>query len=234
MRLATVSDIHGMWDKISYPEADTLVFAGDICGNYYMRSLERLDALQQLCELKRLNNHFENLLTKKTYKHIIVVGGNHDWCLQLQPTESRAILTAATYLEDSEITIDGVKFYGSPWTPNFWNWAFNFYDPGKNETIATTQTIETWDKIPLDTTVLITHGPPHGIRDIIMDGRHVGCPHLAKRIDTLTAIGKLKLHVFGHIHHSYGSSMKNKTLFLNTAICNEKYEPLNPVPTVVL
>jgi hypothetical protein len=45
----------------------------------------------------------------------------------------------------------GYKFYGSPYTPAFCEWAFQL-----NETDA----IEKWKKIPEDTEILITHGPP--------------------------------------------------------------------------
>ena len=59
----------------------------------------------------------------------------------------------SVYLEDDTVELFGVKFYGSPYQPEFCQWAFN-KPRGK-------QLKEEWDKIPskgID--VLITHGPP--------------------------------------------------------------------------
>jgi hypothetical protein len=39
-----------------------------------------------------------------------------------------------------------------------------------------------WDKIPADTDVLITHGPPYGILDLTYDDEKVGCEELMKVI----------------------------------------------------
>jgi len=64
------------------------------------------------------------------------------------------MLTNCIYLEDSSTTVHGYKIYGSPWTPYFFGWAFNA-QRGK-------ECAEIWSKIPTDTEILITHGPPHG------------------------------------------------------------------------
>ena len=36
----------------------------------------------------------------------------------------KALLTNCIYLEDSSVTVYGVKIYGSPYQPEFGNWAF--------------------------------------------------------------------------------------------------------------
>jgi len=41
-----------------------------------------------------------------------------------------------------------------------------------------------------------------------------------------------KIHVFGHIHHSYGQRTMDGIEFLNASICDERYEPTNK-PIVV-
>jgi len=62
-----------------------------------------------------------------------------------------------------------------------------------------------WSKIPDDTDVLITHGPPYGVLDQCPDTygapSHAGCPELCKAVEKIPSI---KLHVFGHIHEGYG------------------------------
>ena len=72
----------------------------------------------------------------------------------------RGLSDVCTYLEDSASIIEGYKVYGSPWQPEFCDWAFNLErgQPCRDK----------WKLIPDDTDVLITHGPPHG------HGRRVG------------------------------------------------------------
>ena len=86
----------------------------------------------------------------------------------------------AIYLEDSGVVIDGLKFWGSPWTPEFFDWAFNAR--------RGLQLFDKWQKIPLDTDVLITHGPPAGILDLVVTRQgeaQVGCNDLLRRIHEL-------------------------------------------------
>jgi len=125
----------------------------------------------------------------------------------------------ATYLQDEEVVIDGIKFYGSPWQPEFMNWAFNL---PRGEKLA-----EVWSHIPDDTDVLITHCPPYGKLDLVINeysdenGEMVGCKDLAERIMSLK---KLKLHVFGHIHCSHGECFdQNSVHYVNASICTEEY-----------
>ena len=37
----------------------------------------------------------------------------------------RSELTNCIYLEDSSVTVYGIKIYGTPWQPEFCGWAFN-------------------------------------------------------------------------------------------------------------
>ena len=40
------------------------------------------------------------------------------------------------------------------------------------------------------------------------------------------------MHVFGHIHNGYGQRQIGQTLYVNAAICDEDYRPVN-APVVV-
>ena len=95
------------------------------------------------------------------------------------------------YLQDSEVIIEGFKFYGSPYTPAFNDWYFM----KKRDKLH-----EIWQKIPEDTNVLITHGPPKGMLDLSedRDGKLEICGDKAlfKRV----MIIKPKYHLFGHVH----------------------------------
>ena len=99
-----------------------------------------------------------------------------------------------TLLYDEAIILDcGLKIYGSPYTPEFYEWAFSL----KNQE----EKIECWSKIPNDTNILVTHGPPLGILDQNADGIPCGDDILLKEVQERV---KPKLHLFGHIHEGYG------------------------------
>ena len=83
-------------------------------------------------------------------------------------------LTNCTYLEDSGCMIDGVTFWGSPWQPEFFGWAFNL--PRGDECH------KMWKKVPTGIKVLLTHGPPIGHGDLCMDGARAGCVNLLQEI----------------------------------------------------
>jgi len=110
------------------------------------------------------------------------------------------------YLNDTGTTIEGLKIWGSPVQPEFFNWAFN---RERGEDIC-----KHWDLIPDDTDILITHGPAFGILDRVLEGEYVGCSDLLKKIKQI----KPKIHAFGHIHEAYGQCEEDGTTFINA--CN--------------
>src|SRR5437879_6118763 len=178
LTVVCVSDTHGRHDRLELPPGDVLVHAGDLT---YDGTLD---------EVRELNDWLSRL--NRTYRHKVVIAGNHDFCFQEQARRARPLLTHATYLEDEAVTIDGVTFYGSPWQPWFCDWAFNL--PRGPELAAV------WAKIPADTDVLITHGPPQGILDRTHRGEDVGCLDLLNRGYEV----RRRLHGFGHIHEAVG------------------------------
>ena len=208
MEIMCISDTHSLKTS-SLLEADVLVVAGDFC-NY--------GDISEVCEFNELLNSFD-------CSNKIVVAGNHDVIFEDNKSLAVQSLQNATYLQDSSIIIDNIKFYGSPWQPKYGNWAFNL---AKREELK-----ERWDLIPNDTDVLITHSPPFGILDNTGKKKNgkiqkLGCKELMKAVRRI----KPKLHVFGHIHGSYGIFEKkwkdgSKTTFINASICTEDYTPIN-------
>ena len=199
MRIVCISDTHNQQRKEWFPQipdGDVLVHAGDatIAGT--------------IPEIVGFNAWLGTL----PHKHKIFVAGNHDWLFQTDPSLADGLLTNAIYLQDSGVTINNAKFYGSPWQPAFQDWAFNL---PRGEKLRLK-----WDLIPNETDVLITHGPPEGIRDWTFQGEHVGCRDLWQNIQGRLA---LRAHIFGHIHHAYGYSPINGTQFVNASICDEAY-----------
>ena len=68
-----------------------------------------------------------------------------------------------------------------------------------------------WDLIPPETDILITHTPPKDVLDQSSKGRSLGREELAYRL----AETKVQVHVFGHIHASYGKLEKHGRLYIN-------------------
>ena len=210
MRLIATSDCHGQLSKAQLRSGDVLILAGDIFAN---RSGDPdTDAAIQLNAMRDLDIYCGTL----GFKHLLMIAGNHDWVFERYKGAHNA-LKHIVYLEDSGVEIDGVKFWGSPHQPWFYDWAFNL--PRNGPELA-----HYWSLIPDDTDVLITHGPPHGILDLPFGkGEHAGCELLLKRVKEVNP----RVHVFGHIHGSYGKEQIAETLFVNACLCNERYDPVN-------
>jgi Icc-related predicted phosphoesterase len=171
---------------------------------------------------------FENQSDK--YKSVVFIAGNHDRYFENYPQKIKEILSEypnVTYLQDTpmfyvnEEATQDCKIYGSPWQPEFYQWAFNL--PRQGEDLR-----EKWFWIPNDTDILITHGPPFGHCDEAPYGGHVGCELLRERVDEFPP----KIHVFGHIHAGYGYKFHNGTHFFNASVLGERYNYDNKPMTV--
>lgn len=207
MKILCISDTHCKHRDI-LPEwmepADIIIHAGDIS------NVGRQHEIEDFCDW------FSGL---DQYKHKIFIAGNHDWGFQRNPIDSTRLVRNfenIIYLEDSSVEIEGVKFYGSPWQPEFCNWAFNL--PRNGVELA-----EKWNAIPDDTDVLITHGPAFGRLDRTPGGMRVGCELLTEKLKSL----KVKKFICGHIHDSYGESFDDWVHYINAATLNEQYEVQN-------
>jgi Icc-related predicted phosphoesterase len=205
MKIVTISDIHGnLVEKM--PDGDILVIAGDICPATNHQIQYQAEWLE-----RRFNLWLESL----NYDHIVCIAGNHDFVFEKAPELVPKL--KCHYLQESSVVIEGLKFYGHPYTPWFHDWAWNrYYD----------QLIEINEKIPDDTNVLITHGPPYGILDVLKDPyrtkENLGCKALRERIDQLP---DLKLSVFGHLHSAEGILKIGDTTFINASYLDESYSP---------
>lgn len=204
MKLCLISDTHNLLSDIplsDFDEADVLIHAGDMC------------SFGATYEVSKFFKELEFIKNSGKIKHFIGIAGNHDRCFESNTEETLKLIPDwYHYLHDSEITIDGVKFYGTPYQPEFFNWAFNL--PRGNPLK------DVWKKIPSDTDVLITHTPPHGILDLSLYGNeHCGCKDLLNKVKEIEP----KIHVFGHIHESHGHKKIGNTDFYNASSLNERY-----------
>jgi predicted phosphohydrolase len=199
MRIVCISDTHGLHDQVDVPPGDILIHAGD---------LTRTGDLDDVVL-------FSDWLGQLPHRHKIVIAGNHDWAFERQPERARALLLGCIYLEDQETTVEGLRIWGSPWQPWFFDWAFNL-ERGPEIRAK-------WDLIPEGIDLLITHGPPRGQGDWTINNEAAGC------VDLLDAVARVRprWHVFGHIHEGYGISEADGTTFINASICTVGYQPTN-------
>lgn len=213
MKIVLISDTHTKHRSIKLPEGDLLLHAGDLTYD------------GTLADIEDFNVWVGEQKSKFTYG-VVTVAGNHDLTMDINhrkyTEDAEKLLFNCIYLNDSGCEINGLKIWGSPVSPTFgYDWAFN---RGRGEEIK-----ENWDKIPADTDVLITHGPPWQFLDKPFGRRSpVGCADL---LDAVLRI-KPKLHVFGHIHGSYGEGTYEGIIFVNASSVDEAYTPVN-TPIVV-
>jgi len=198
--LVLMSDTHSFQQGMHVPEGDILIHAGD------MTEFGRLDEVID----------FNQWLSKLPHPHKIVIAGNHDLCFEYDSDQAKSMITNANYLQDQELEVMGINFFGSPWTPTFFDWAF-MADPGPN--IASI-----WAKIPENIDVLITHGPPFGICDLTEAGSHAGCKDL---LDAVSLV-KPKYHIFGHIHEGRGIKKAKGMTFVNASNIDARYQQRYP------
>ncbi len=133
-------------------------------------------------------------MSELDFEHKILVRGNHDFDLikkvsLLDIEMPKGILQ----LDHSGIEINGNLIWGVPF-PKDW----------KNKT---------WENIPKETQILITHQPPYSILDLTPTFTSRGEKGLLEKVKHVQP----KVHLFGHIHASYGKKEIDNTLFLNAS-----------------
>ncbi len=198
LRLVVLSDTHGLHEGLEIPDGDVLIHAGDLTGHGTLGEIGAFDAF----------------LARLPHRHKIVIAGNHDRCFEHQRSAARSLLRHAHYLEDEAVEVAGLKFYGSPWQPWFFDWAFNLQRGPELRA--------KWQRIPDDTDVLVTHGPSLGHGDMTRRGERAGCADLLERLRQVQP----RYHLFGHIHEGYGVSTEGKTTCVNASVCDFFYRPI--------
>jgi 3',5'-cyclic AMP phosphodiesterase CpdA len=202
MRLVILSDTHNDHRALDVPAGDVLIHAGDF--TCYGRQEHAED--------------FNAWLGELPHAHKIVVNGNHEnnapWKAQV-----RGLLTNAVFLKDEGVRIprirkdgaaccegDALTVYG---TEFFWP-----MQPGHRN--------PSYDLIPKDTQVLVTHGPVQGF----VDGGS-GCPAMREKCEQLAISGQqLRLVISGHVHSAYGriqgTGVCRGVEFVNAANCDNR------------
>ncbi len=182
-----ISDTHNTRPDV--PDGDLLLHAGNLTvGGSYVELQAQL--------------HWLNTLP---HRYKVVIAGNQDLLLdpafvarspdRIREGEgmSRNELDwgAVMYLNNTTTRLAfcngrSLTIYGSPWTPMFGSWAFQY-----------PESRPVWkDSVPRHVDILLTHGPPKGH----LDSQGRGCPQLLKEISR----ARPKLVIFGHIHGGRG------------------------------
>lgn len=208
-------------DKILLPDGDILIHTGDFTkkGSYF--------------DIR----DFLNWFVAQPHVYKIFIAGNHEIGLDRGPMRESKLDLIKTfvksnnnlfYLENSGINVCDLEIWGSPASPFFYNWSFNYH---RGEEIA-----NIWKNVPNTVNILMTHGPPLGILDSVPSERvldpseKVGCEDLLNRVKQLK---QLKLHAFGHIHTGHGVLIQDNVTFVNAAICGDRGHIVEYEPTVI-
>ncbi|KAE9379743.1 Metallo-dependent phosphatase, partial [Stipitochalara longipes BDJ] len=204
-RFVCVSDTHNSTPNGSFklPKGDVLIHAGDLTNQ------------GSFSELKKTIKWIE----EADFEAKIVIAGNHDITLDSDfynqygsyfhnqnpqdPAKCQELLEQAPsilWLKHEHAVIDLVspsgphttfKIFGSPFSPAHGMWAFGY---GPDE--AT----QLWDRIPLDTDIVVTHTPPKYHCDERKDRRAVGCEGLRNALWRV----RPRLAISGHVHEGRG------------------------------
>jgi Icc-related predicted phosphoesterase len=184
MKIWHISDTHTYHGLLKVPkDIDMVIHSGDATNprDPYASEQEMLNFISWFGSLP--------------IKHKVFVAGNHDLCIERNlVTKIDFMKNGIVYLENDYAEVEGIKIWGSPFTPTFGEgWAFN----KKRSALH-----DIWKEIPDDVDIVVVHGPPKGILDLAYHQLNCiefcGDEALRKRMYLLNP----KLCLFGHIHNN--------------------------------
>lgn len=209
MRILFISDTHGFHEQLKVPDNINMIIHGGDFGNTKNSGINANECTLFLCWFDKLD-----------VKYKVLIAGNHDTSVERKLVNPRSF-SNIIYLEHESIELENIKIFGSPYTPEFHDWAFN---------INRAKLDRYWQEIPLDTNILITHTPPKGILDLAYKNNGIlefcGCSALTKKVFKVNP----KYHLFGHIHNNedcnnQGIRIINQTAFINgSCVTDGKFE----------
>lgn len=213
MRVACLADLHGFLPDV--PQCDLLLLGGDLCP---------VTDHEVHAQADWLDGPFRTWLERVPAEEIAGIAGNHDFVFERAPGLLPADLPWV-YLQDHDATLDcGLKVWGTPWTPWFFDWAFNAPRADSEGFLA-----KLFATVPGDADLLLIHGPPKGFGDRTVGGDHVGS---AAQLELIERVAP-KACVFGHIHEARGVWEHGATTLVNASAVDLEYRP-REAPVVVL
>lgn len=189
MKILASADLHGYYDVYRWivdiaqkNEVDAVVLAGDLLG-CPDDSLPIEEA--QMADAERVLSIVEPLQAPVFY-----IMGNDDM-IELPPSNSRC-----QSVQGKRVDFGGFNFVGYQYTLPFMGGIFE-----KPEEAIGADLLKL-EPLLNNRTILVTHGPAKGIRDIGLFGLHAGSESLWKLLDRRPVL----VHIHGHIHEDFGRS----------------------------
>ena len=128
MKITVISDTHAKHRhcEADLPGGNLLIHAGDFMNSGYHK--------------REATEFFDWFSSIKGYDKKVFIAGNHDRIIENDPTWSALTLNDypnLIYLQDEGFSLcdveddSSVRLYGSPWQPEFYDWAFNLTRNGE-------------------------------------------------------------------------------------------------------
>lgn len=197
------SDIHTSGiSGVDTAGASIVIIAGDIMGG----GMDSDDA-----GFGYLESEFFPWCRKNGDKQIVITAGNHDKFLFRMWAKGEKIdwPKNVTYLIDREVSVNGIRMYGTPWCTKNREGRFE----GTDRDLA-----ERFSKIPKGLDILISHTPPYIPGEKIDYSDKVGVHEGSKELTEEIIKKKPRLVVCGHIHGGDRTVLKyGETTIMNVA-----------------
>lgn len=191
LRIVCISDTHELHRDLVVPPGDVLIHAGDF--TFWGKGTKAIV-------------DFNSWLGEQPHQWRIVTCGNHEFAFEADPG-LRGLLTNATLLLNESAMIGRARVWASPLTVHYGG-AFGRSNAANR--------VKAYASIPMDTDILVTHGPPYGV----LDTSPAECLGPAGDRELREAVIRVRptLHVFGHVHSGYGVRQTRHTTFINAAL----------------
>lgn len=189
MRILHISDTHGLPPTPPDPDNfDVVVHSGDLMPNRTF-GLKVVEETFQAYWIENTAHEFHEHYRAKPF---LFVPGNHDYIDPVPALRAHGI--DARSLCETSVELEGVTFYGHPWSPEFggWNWMCGEREMGERLAPFARR----------GANVLVSHGPMYGVLDRNRSGHRCGCKVLRSVLQDMAEPPKALLH--GHIHEAAG------------------------------
>lgn len=210
MKILVLSDTHGKHKQVKNidPDTDMVIHCGDAT-NHYIPHRNYYEWIR-----------FIKWFTELPIKYKVYIPGNHDAYLYHHLNDAKDNLPENTFIIDRQfLTIEDITIYGDAYTLPFNNWFF------MNDEIQLSRIYNMISDQEVD--IVVTHGPPYGIRDLNDKGQHSGSKSLSEYVIKT----KPKYHLFGHLHN-VGSGIKNNGIsviddvtYINASFVDMEHHP---------
>ena len=236
MKCIFMSDLHGYLPKSSMiPSCDVVGICGDFVPLDYQN--DDVQSIAWFCL------EFAPWAQSLNCKKVIFIGGNHDFFLEnimygptredgtrkvrtpsevlkkLLPGNNKSKYNKLVYLSDNSVTIDGKRFYGTPWISDLTRWAFYKND----EELSTI-----WNTIPKSLDVLMTHMPPNvcDMGTVLQNGYLYGKNFGSDILYNKMLERNIRYTFCGHVHSGNHcvSQYKENCFVTNVSIKDENYQ----------